>query len=219
MSDAVHTLSRPGVSASLISVALDMCGVRGQTSGILPLDRSYRICGRALTTRLVSVGATSWEHDEYDSHLRAGDVLVMDAASLREPSSVWGDLRSMVAQATGVAGTVIDGYVSDVMQNVELGYPVFARGPSLITSKDRAFIESTGKPIMFGGVRVEPGDIVFGDATGVVFVPRSREEDVCEVVLGIDGAEAKMRDDLRAGVSLPEARRRHRYMGRPGLKL
>ena len=64
-------------------------------------------------------------------------------------------------------------------------------------------------PVECGGVRVEPGDLVFGDADGVVVVPRSIEDDVLRAALAKVEGEDRTRDALRRGEKLADVFARH----------
>jgi regulator of RNase E activity RraA len=72
-------------------------------------------------------------------------------------------------------------------------------------------VEATGVPVNIGDVRVCPGDLVRGDADGVVVIPRAHEEQVLATAEQIQAAEDAIRADVRAGTSLREARQKHRY--------
>lgn len=120
-----------------------------------------------------------------------GDVVVVDT-STSHMTAVLGDMICTKAHHRGVAGFVVDGLVRDLDAILELGtMPVFARGSTPIGPLHRGPGE-VNHPISCGGVVVHPGDIVVGDADGVVVVPK----DVARNVL----------DDLEAG-----AEEAHRY--------
>ncbi len=72
-------------------------------------------------------------------------------------------------------------------------------------------LEAVQGPVSIGGVRVEPGDLVFGDADGVVVLPRSREAEILERAQAIEAAEARIRAAVAAGMPLKEARTAHGY--------
>ena len=92
-----------------------------------------------------------------------------------------------------------------------LGYPVFSRGHWMRTGKDRVQVEATGVPVNIGNVRVSPGDIVRGDADGVVVIPREHEDRVLDTAQAIEVAETRIREAVRGGMRLDQARREFRY--------
>lgn len=106
----------------------------------------------------------------------AGDALVVDVGEFRE-LGYWGEVLTTAAQARGLAGLVIDGGVRDITEIQAHGFPVFSTIIALRgATKNRS--GSIWSPIRCGGVPVEPGDWVVGDADGVVIVPGSSLADV-----------------------------------------
>ncbi|MFG1672409.1 fumarylacetoacetate hydrolase family protein [Streptomyces sp. Y7] len=102
--------------------------------------------------------------------LRPGHVLVMDAR--RDPSAgTIGDILALRAAKRGAAGVVTDGAVRDSATVADLDLPVFAAGnhPSVLGRRHVPW--DTGVPIACGGALVQPGDLIVGDADGVVVVP------------------------------------------------
>jgi regulator of RNase E activity RraA len=129
----------------------------------------------------------------------------------REDVTVWGDILTEVAHKKGIAGTVIDGINRDVALALELGYPIYSRDNWMRTGKDRVQVEATQIPVSIGNVRVSPGDLMRGDADGVVVIPREFEDKVLAAAEQIQHAEDQIRTSVRAGMSLREAREKHRY--------
>jgi regulator of RNase E activity RraA len=193
------------LSTSTLSDALDRVGIAGQCAGIMPLDRSFRVVGRAWTLRYGPVGHEPGTVGDYIDDLGPGEVVTLDNQS-RPDVTVWGDLLTTVAAARGVAGTVIDGVCRDVGRSLELGYPIFSRGNWMRTGKDRVRVEQTGRPVAIGGVRIEQGDFLVGDADGLVAVPAARAEEVIAIALEIEAAEDAIRAAVAEGASLREAR-------------
>ena len=106
---------------------------------------------------------------------------------------------------------MVDGISRDVALCIELGYPVFGRGHWMRTGKDRVQVEETQAPVTIGEVRVAPGDLVRGDADGVVVIARAHEDSVLAAAEEIHAAEASIRAAVRSGMALREARTQHRY--------
>jgi regulator of RNase E activity RraA len=106
---------------------------------------------------------------------------------------------------------VIDGVCRDVSLCMELGYPVFSRDHWMRTGKDRVQVEATGIPVNIGDARVAPGDIVRGDADGVIVIPKAHEDRVLDVAESVDAAEGRIRAAVRGGMRLDEARKQFRY--------
>jgi 4-hydroxy-4-methyl-2-oxoglutarate aldolase len=201
------------LDSASISDALDRLGIAGQPVGIRPLHGPWRICGPAFTVRYepVDPDAPGTVGDFIDD-VAPGAVVVIDNGG-RLDATVWGDLMTTVAARNAVAGTVIDGVSRDTPRALELGYPIFARSTFMRTGKDRVQLAEAGGPVRIGDVAVEPGDIVFGDADGVVVVPRSKAAAVLEAARAIDTAEEEIRALLARGERLDAARQKLGYHG------
>ena len=105
--------------------------------------------------------------------------------------------------ARGAAGLVLDGGVRDWESAQASGLPVFALGPAAPAHVARLVAVDAGVPIGCGGVLVMPGDIMVGDADGVVCVPRSAAEAVARKGRERESLEAFILDKVRAGAPLP----------------
>jgi len=197
------------LGTSTISDALDRLKIAGQCVGIKPLDRGSRLLGRAFTVRYVPAGIPGTVGDYIDD-LGGGQVVVLDNRA-REDATVWGDILTATAHQRGVEGTVIDGVCRDSDQSLQLGYPIYSRGHWMRTGKDRVIVDAYDVPVTIGGVRVAPGDLMVGDADGVLAVPWARASEVLELASAIGAAEDAIRTGVLGGMSLAEARRAHSY--------
>lgn len=198
------------LSTSALSDALDRLGVSGQALGIAPLDRSFRLVGRAWTVRYGPVGRDRGTVGDYIDDLGAGDVVVLDNQG-RLDATVWGDLLTATAHGRGVEGTVIDGICRDVDISLTLGYPIFARGNWMRTGKDRVRVEEIQGPVSVGGIRVEPGDYVRGDGDGLVVLPEAQAAAIIAAARDVERAENAIREAVMSGGSLRAARERVGY--------
>jgi Aldolase/RraA len=108
-----------------------------------------------------------------------------------------GDLLTEQARAQGAAGLVVDGFVRDGATIAQLGFPVFARGLS-IRGTDKRRLGPVNHPISCGGIAVRPGDIVLGDADGVVVVGREHAAQVLDAARERERDEAEWRERFRA---------------------
>lgn len=211
MADAtVEAFGRLGTTP--VSDALDRLGINGQCFGIKPLDRSFRLCGRAYTVRTIPVPAGSKGNSvgEYIDDVPPGEIVVLDNEG-RLDATVWGDILTIMAHRRGVGGTVIHGVCRDAARSLELSYPIFSRGNYMRTGKDRVMADGYNTPISLGEVRVAPGQLLLGDADGIVTVPLDREQEVLAAAKEIDEAEERIRKEIEAGSRLDEARKKFRY--------
>jgi len=204
-----HPLAR--YSTATVSDALDRLGRSGSMLGIVPLLDDARLCGRAFTVRYVSArSAAPGTVGDYLDDVPSGEVVVLDNGG-RTDCTVWGDILTAMAANRKVAGTVIDGVCRDVQRALGLGYPVYSRGRFMRTGKDRVEVSDVGRPVSVGGVNVSPGDLLLGDADGVVAVPRDVEEQLVTVCAQISAREEAIVADVLSGMTLAEARKRHGY--------
>lgn len=210
MDDADVQLRLSKLDTPAISDALDRLGVEGQVVGILPLDRSFELVGRAFTVRMLPRGLSGKSVEDYIDDVPAGQVVVIDNQG-RIDGTVWGDILTSVADRDGVAGTVIDGVCRDVGRALELGYPIYARSNTMRTGKDRVSAEAYNEPVQLAGIRVEPGDWLRGDADGVVVIPQQVLDDVLAAAEEIALAEDRIRDQVGKGGQLAEIRERLAY--------
>ena len=206
-----HNVERASkLDTTSLSDALDRLGIAGQCLNIKPLDHRFRLTGRAFTILYGPAGTPPGTVGDYIDDVKAGSVVVLDNGG-RENATVWGDILTWVAHKRGVAGTVIDGACRDTQLSRELGYPVYSRSYSMRTGKDRVQVEAMNGPVNIGDARVEPGDLLRGDADGVLVIPRVHEDAVLAAAEAIDAVEQQIRAALNGGQTLADARRQLGY--------
>lgn len=198
------------LDTATLSDALDRHGLNGQCYRIRACSSSFRMTGRAWTLLYGPAGSPPGTVGDYIDDVPPGSVIVLDNGG-RDNATVWGDILTEIAHAKGIAGTVIDGINRDVALALQLNYPVYSRSNWMRTGKDRVQVEATGVPVNIGDVRVCPGDLVRGDADGVVVIPKEHEEKVLATAEEIQAAEDGIRAAVRGGASLRDAREQHRY--------
>jgi RraA family protein len=156
----------------------------------------HRVCGAALTVK-VFPGDNLMVHKSLDV-LEPGDVVIVDAGG-SDMNAVLGDLISTKARHRGAQGFVIDGLVRDLQSIQELGdFPVFARGTTPIGPLHRGPGE-INYPICCGGVVVNPGDLVVGDAMGVVIVPAGIAEELLHRLQQHEASNAEYFESVKRG--------------------
>jgi len=193
-----------------ISDALDRLGIAGQCLNIKPLDHTFRLTGRAFTILYGPAGKPAGTVGDYIDDVAPGAVVVLDNGG-RENATVWGDILTWVAHRRGIAGTVIDGACRDTHLCRELKYPIYSRSYSMRTGKDRVQVEATNVTVNIGDARVSPGDLLRGDADGVLVIPREHEDAVLAAAEDIDRVEQQIRALIDSGKTLAEARRELGY--------
>lgn len=126
----------------------------------------------------------------------AGSVLVVAAGG--RLIGYWGEVLTWAARVQGIAGLVIDGAVRDITALERLGFPVFARGVSMLGSGKEAVV-SVGEPIRLGGVAVGPGDLVVADRDGVLCLPAGESARVLAAATARTDKERAIIERLRDG--------------------
>jgi regulator of RNase E activity RraA len=198
------------LDTATISDALDRFGIVGQCYEIKPRDPKFRMAGRAYTLLCGPASVPPGTVGDYIDDVQPGQVVVIDNGG-RLNATIWGDILTETAHAKKVAGTVIDGLCRDTALCMELGYPVFTRDHWMRTGKDRVQVEATNVPVTIGEARVQPGDILRGDADGVVVIPKEHEDKVLQAAEEIEEAENAIRKAVRGGMRLDEARKQFKY--------
>ena len=156
---------------------------------IKPLRNDMVVIGRAMTVLEADVFAESHDPSGTDfmsepfglmfralDDLKAGEVYICAGASPRY--ALWGELMSTRAIKLGAAGAVVDGYHRDTRGILGLGFPAFSYGGYAQDQAPRGKVIDFRVPLEIGGVRVMPGDVIFGDLDGVCVIPRAAEEEV-----------------------------------------
>jgi len=187
----------------VVSDALDSLGLKGATWGVGPLWPCPRIVGRAVTMKIKPAGLQQPAQHLGTAPIEAakpGDVIVIDNGGKLE-FSCWGGLLALSAKLKGLSGVVIDGASRDIDEARDLGFPVYARGAVPMTARGRVVQESFNQEIQFAGVQCHPGDLVIADGSGVVIVPKEREEEVVTAAEAIYQKEQEMAAGIRKGYS------------------
>jgi 4-hydroxy-4-methyl-2-oxoglutarate aldolase len=113
-------------------------------------------------------------------------------------TGAWGEILTVAAQARGVIGLAVDGAVRDIVAIAEHAFPVFSRGLAIgACTKERP--GGLNIPIQFGGVMVRPGDIIVGNADGIVIIEQDRADQVYEAALARSDRERELMEQLRLG--------------------
>jgi len=198
------------LDTATLSDALDRLGIQGQCHGIKPRTAGFRLAGRAFTILYGPASTPPGTVGDFIDDVPDGHVVVLDNGG-RVECTVWGDIMTEIAHRRKLGGTVIDGICRDVSLCMDLGYPVFSRDHWMRTGKDRVQVEATNVPVNIGNARVAPGDLLRGDADGLVAVPQAHEEAVLAAAEEIAMVEDRIREAVRGGMRLDEARREFGY--------
>lgn len=196
--------------AAVICDALDSMGYFEQSPRIqlTGYTTATPLMGRCKTTLWADMYHI--DPNPYELELQAvdscqtGEVFIAAAGgSLR--SGIWGELLSTAARNAGCRGALVHGAIRDVQKMRDMGFSVYASSKCIYDSQNRQRVVDMDIPVQIDGVRVQPGDIVFADEDGVVFIPKSVEVEVLERALEKVTAENVTRDAIKAGMKATAA--------------
>jgi 4-hydroxy-4-methyl-2-oxoglutarate aldolase len=165
------------------------------SSRIKPIDRSMSFCGPATTVRCAPRDNLMLQVAIH--YAQPGDV-ILAAAGEYEEAGTFGDVLGNAMKAKGRAGLVTDSGVRDTQDLIELGLPVFS-GSVSIKGTVKETIGPINHPVVFGDEIIYPGDVLRGDADGVVVVRKDEIEEVIRLSQERDDAERELISLYKAG--------------------
>ncbi len=210
-------LIRSNLFTAVVGDILDVLGYQHQflSPGIMPLQKHMRVIGRAMPVLEADVFAVKAETAgplaakpfgllfEALDDLRKDEIYIATGSSLRY--ALWGGLMTTRAMHLQAAGAVLDGYVRDTNEIEALAFPVFCRGSYAQDQGPRGKVIDYRCSIELDGVRINPGDLLFGDREGVLVIPRAVEQEVVAKASEKVRTENKVAIAIRNGMSTVEA--------------
>lgn len=202
---------------SVLSDVLDELGYRHQAMKpfVRPVDDMLAFVGRARTGLYAVTWTVEPDENPYELEIRLvddlkpGDVPVLACGGPTDRIAPWGELLSTASRARGAAGCVTDGLCRDLRQIRAMRFPVFHGGIGPLDTKGRARMVEMDSAVECGGVRVETGDIVFGDIDGVVVVPSAIAAEAIARARAKVAGENRTRAELERGALLADVFARH----------
>lgn len=212
----LFALARHELFPALVGDILDTLGCLHQflPAQIKPIDPAMVIIGRAMTVLEADAPGgdvhsgdqppPTWAKPfgvmfEALDDLKEDEVYICSGASWN--FALWGGLMSTRALVLKAAGAVVHGYSRDTAEILSLGFPVASAGGYAQDQGPRGKVLAWRVPIVFGQVRVNPGDIVFGDRDGVLVVPQAVEEAAFAGALAKARGERDVLHALQQGMS------------------
>ena len=213
----LFNLIKEELFTAVVGDVLDTLGYQHQflSPSIMPLEKRMRVVGRAMPVLEADIFLASGDTSgrvtakpfgllfEALDDLKPDEIYIATGSSLRY--ALWGGLMSMRAIHLKAAGAVLDGYVRDANEIEALGFNVFCRGTYAQDQGPRGQVIDYRTSIEIEGVRVAPGDLLFGDREGVLVIPRAVEYEAIELALAKVRTENKVGEAIRAGMSTCEA--------------
>lgn len=201
-------------SSSEISDALDACGIEGALFNIKPIHSRMKLIGPAYTVQYKNYTEKPKEFKmagDYIDRVPSNHVIVLDNES-REDCTCWGSILTQFSLLKNIKGTVINGSVRDIDFTIKANYPVFSKNVYMRSAKNRSYKIAEQIPLVIEGVKINPGDIVFGDHLGVIIIPKEAINEVIEKAKNIKITEEKIIHAITHDkLSLHDARNKYRY--------
>lgn len=164
-------------------------------SNIKPIHRDMRVCGPAFTT--VSAPRDNLMLQLAIHYAKAGDVIVVSGGAYEEAGS-FGDVLGNACVAKGIAGVVTDTGVRDTQELIALGLPVFSMSVCIKGTVKETLGQVNGD-IIVGGEVIRPGDVICGDADGLVMVRKEDAAEAAKLSQAREDAEAEYIEAYKAG--------------------
>jgi len=210
---------RQRLYTAVLSDVLDELGYRDQAMppSIRPLDDALVMAGFARTGVYREIYRVVPDQNPYEleialvDDLKADDIAVFGCGGSSRIAP-WGELLTTASRARGAAGCVTDGFVRDIRQIRALQFPVFHGGVAPLDSKGRGMVAEIDVPLRCAGVAISPGDLIVGDADGVIVVPQAIEADAVHRAFQKVTSEDRTRDELAAGVKLADVFAKYRVL-------
>jgi regulator of RNase E activity RraA len=215
--DELFTLAKRELFTAVVGDVMDKLGATRQflPQCIQPLRQDMVVIGRAMP-----VLVADYFSERVEGHNAVGPKpfgLLFEALDDLKPNEIylatggspsyalWGELLSTRARQLGAAGAVLDGFSRDTNAILRLDFPVFSMGRYAQDQGMRGKIVDYRIPIEIGQVRIQPGDVVFGDLDGVCIVPQQHEEEAFSGALEKVRGENQVRVALENGMTTVEA--------------
>ena len=216
--DALFANLRDKLFTAVVGDVLDKMGCRRQflPQAIGPLRPDMKLVGRAMPV----LEADVFDEGRADSHnplggkafglmlealddLRPNEVYVATGGTFRY--ALWGELMSTRARYLRSAGAVLNGFVRDAAGIEALGFPTFCRGVYAQDQGPRGKVIDFRTAVEIDGIRIAPGDLIFGDREGVLVIPSGVGTEAVAAALAKATTENKVALAIREGMSAREA--------------
>jgi 3-hexulose-6-phosphate synthase/6-phospho-3-hexuloisomerase len=187
------------VSSSNVSDAMHRGGAMKGIHTVVP---GLKMAGRALTIKTMN-GDWAKVVEAIDL-AEEGEVLVVDTNS--GDIAIWGELATWSAVMRKLGGVVIDGAVRDVDDLKEIRFPIFARYEVPDAGDPKGFGE-IGCEVVCGGLKVNRGDYIIGDDSGVVVIPQEEAQEIINRSIDVKEKENRIREEIKRGSTLSKVQK------------
>lgn len=221
----LFSLAKERLFTALVGDIMDKMGLLHQflPPQLKPLDSDSVLIGRAMPVlemdvfdEVVPNSHTRFLKAPFGAMFEALDDLKEDEIYICTGSSLryalWGGLMTIRAEKLKAAGSVVNGFSRDTKEVIRLGFPVFSLGSYAQDQGPRGKVIDYRIPIEWDGIRITPGDIVFGDRDGVLIIPQEAEEEAFSKAIEKALGEKLVLKALQEGMSAVDAFRKYGIM-------
>ena len=196
------------IGTSTWSDALDEFEIDGVVRGVQQRSGQGRFAAFAVTARGAVGPLGTHRLDEFAvgqmlGAVSGGEVLAVEMGGAEV--STFGGMAALAAASRGFAAVVIDGGCRDIEDIRNTGLWLASRAVTPISGKRRVRLHAIGEPASIGGVTVRQGEMIIGDATGIIAVPSGALSDVLTRAEALHALDGKIESAIRDGKSLTEA--------------
>jgi len=166
------------------------------SSAFKPVFDEIKLVGTAVTLRIPSMDSTLCH--KIIEIADEGNVIVIDRCGDSE-YACWGGLVTLAAKQRNISGAVVDGAITDIVEIKKERFPLYYKRVSSLTTKLLGIDGEINTTIQCGGVVINPGDLILGDANGIVVIPPEDAEVVLEEALRRQKEEEKLIKKIKEG--------------------
>ena len=216
--DELLALCRNELFSAVIGDVMDLMGYTHQflPPQVQPLRDDMIVAGRAMPVLEADDEggegpgrANDMLNQPFGLMLRALDDLQKNEVYVCTGSSpnyaLWGELMSTCAMNRGAVGAVVDGYSRDTKGILEQNFPCFSYGRYAQDQRPRGKVIDLRCTIKIGAVKIQPGDIIFGDLDGVCVIPKQIEKEVIEAAWEKAHGEKRVLEAIKGGMGAQAA--------------
>jgi regulator of RNase E activity RraA len=201
-------IAKKELFTALVGDVLDKMGYQHQflSPSLKPLIKTMVTIGRAMPVLEADnplVGKPFGIMFEALDSLKENDVYICTGST--RPYALWGGLMSTRAIKLGAVGAIVNGYSRDTNEIERLNFPTFSVGTYAQDQGPRGKVIDYNVPIEINGIRINPGDIIYGDRDGVLVIPKEIEKEAFEGAIEKARGEQLVKKALENGMSTVDA--------------
>lgn len=187
------------LSSSILSDVLDNLNIKTTLPGFKLNIKGKKVFGKAKTLKIQKIENNEDSNGIYDALASYDSVCSNDIIVVQNSVpdyAYFGELNAHLALSKGASAAIIGGKTRDFLKVKNMDYPVFSKGYTPIDVKGRATLESINEEIEIDGVKIIPGDYIFGDCEGINIIPFEHFDKIIESALNIVFKENKIINDI-----------------------